>query len=39
DNLPVATEVAERVICLPIHAGLTEHDIERICEVLTPSGG
>jgi len=39
DNLPVATEVAERVICLPIHAGLTDHDIERICEVLTPSGG
>jgi dTDP-4-amino-4,6-dideoxygalactose transaminase len=34
DNLPVATEVAERVICLPIHPGLGTDDVRRICCVL-----
>lgn len=29
-NLPVATKVADQVICLPLHHALTEEDIERI---------
>ena len=30
ENLPVATKMAERVICLPMHHELTECDIERV---------
>lgn len=30
DNLPVATKIANEVICLPMHHELTETDIERI---------
>ena len=30
ENLPVATRVANEVICLPMHHALTENDIERI---------
>ncbi len=29
-NLPVATEMAREVICLPMHHSLTDNDIERI---------
>lgn len=30
DNLPVATRIADEVICLPMYYGLTEEDLERI---------
>lgn len=30
DNLPVATKIAEQVICLPMYYGLTDEDVERI---------
>jgi len=30
ENLPVATKMAERVICLPMHHALTDEDIDRI---------
>ena len=30
DNLPVATRIAEQVICLPMYYGLTDEDVERI---------
>lgn len=30
DNLPVATKMANEVICLPMHHALSEEDIERI---------
>ena len=30
ENLPVATKMAEEVICLPMHHALTEADLERI---------
>jgi dTDP-4-amino-4,6-dideoxygalactose transaminase len=30
DNLPVATKLADSVICLPMHHGLVEEDVERI---------
>ena len=30
ENLPVATKIANEVICLPMHHALTDNDIERI---------
>jgi dTDP-4-amino-4,6-dideoxygalactose transaminase len=35
ENIPVATKVAEQVICLPIYPGLDKEDVLRICSVLT----
>lgn len=34
ENLPNATKMAERVICLPMHHLLTEQDIQRILECI-----
>lgn len=34
ENLPVATRMADEVICLPMHAGLTEDDIERVLTLI-----
>ena len=34
DNLPVATKIAEQVICLPMYYGLTEEDVERIVKLI-----
>ncbi|RJG05829.1 DegT/DnrJ/EryC1/StrS family aminotransferase [Noviherbaspirillum cavernae] len=34
DNLPVATETARKVLCLPIYPGLQHHDIQRIVECI-----
>lgn len=34
ENLPNATNMAERVICLPMHHLLTEEDIQRILECI-----
>lgn len=33
-NLPVASRMADEVICLPMHAGLTDGDVERVLDVL-----
>jgi dTDP-4-amino-4,6-dideoxygalactose transaminase len=33
-NLPVAKSVSERVICLPMHADLSEQDVDRVVAVL-----
>ena len=30
DNLPVATRIANEVICLPMHHELTDDDLDRI---------
>ena len=30
ENLPVATKMANEVICLPMHHALTDEDIERV---------
>lgn len=35
DNLPIATEKAEQVICLPMYYGLSDKDIERIVLLIT----
>ena len=34
DNLPVATKMAEQVICLPMYYGLTNEDLERIVSLI-----
>lgn len=34
ENLPVATEVAKKVICLPIYPDLSNEDVERICRLI-----
>ena len=33
-NLPVATRIANEVICLPMHHGLTEEDLNRVLETI-----
>ncbi|MBQ4406251.1 MAG: DegT/DnrJ/EryC1/StrS family aminotransferase [Bacteroidales bacterium] len=35
DNLPVAHKMAEQVICLPMYAGLTDEDVERVIDCIT----
>ena len=30
ENLPVATKIANQVICLPMHHALSEEDVERV---------
>ena len=32
--LPVATHVAQRVICLPLHPDLSQSDVERVLAVI-----
>ena len=34
ENLPVATRIANEVICLPMHHGLGEEDVDRVLNVL-----
>lgn len=34
ENLPVATKLAEQVLCLPMYADLTEDDVHRVIEVI-----
>jgi dTDP-4-amino-4,6-dideoxygalactose transaminase len=34
ENLPVATKIANEVICLPMHHALTDEDIERVLNCL-----
>jgi dTDP-4-amino-4,6-dideoxygalactose transaminase len=36
ENLPVATKIANEVICLPMHHELREDDIERILNIIIP---
>jgi len=38
DNLPVATKVAEQVICLPIYPVLGSEDLKRIIETIKSKG-
>lgn len=33
-NLPIASEAAAKVLCLPIFPALSNHDVERICDLL-----
>ena len=34
ENLPVATRIANEVICLPMHHGLSEKDVEKVCRII-----
>ena len=34
ENLPVATKIADQVICLPMHHALSEEDVERVAKVI-----
>ena len=34
ENLPVATRIANEVICLPMHHGLSEEDVERVIKLI-----
>lgn len=34
ENLPVATKIANEVICLPLHHELTDEDVERVIECI-----
>lgn len=34
ENLPVATKMANEVICLPLHHNLSDEDIERVIDVI-----
>ena len=38
ENLPIATQMANKVICIPIHHALTENDIERILKLIADNG-
>ena len=34
ENLPVATRIANEVICLPMHHGLSNEDVERVLNII-----
>ena len=34
ENLPVATKIANEVICLPMHHGLSQQDVERVINIV-----
>ncbi|MBC7286442.1 MAG: DegT/DnrJ/EryC1/StrS family aminotransferase [Armatimonadetes bacterium] len=38
-RLPVTEMVAERVLCLPIYAGLTDEDVDYVVECIAEAGG
>ncbi|WP_453932013.1 DegT/DnrJ/EryC1/StrS family aminotransferase [Acidovorax temperans] len=37
-NLPVATDIANKVLCLPIYPALSDLDVERVIDLLNVSG-
>jgi dTDP-4-amino-4,6-dideoxygalactose transaminase len=39
ENLPVATEVASKVLCLPISSGISDEDQTRVIEAIQASAG
>jgi dTDP-4-amino-4,6-dideoxygalactose transaminase len=34
ENLPVATNIAQQVLCLPIYVDLEKKDVERIVDLI-----
>lgn len=38
ENLPIATKMADEVICLPMHAKLCENDVVRIIDLIISKG-
>lgn len=37
-NLPIATDISQRIICLPLYPDLPESDVERICSIISGLG-
>ena len=37
-NLPVATRAAQEVLCVPLYGGLSETDVNRICDMVAAVG-
>ena len=37
-NLPVATRAAQEVLCVPLYGGLSETDVNRICDMVAVVG-
>ena len=37
-NLPVATDISQRIICLPLYPDLSEADVVKICNVISDLG-
>ena len=37
-NLPVATRAVQEVLCVPLYGGLTESDVDRICDMVATIG-
>ena len=37
DNLPVATQMSNNVICLPMHHALSENEVEYILQIIKPA--
>lgn len=35
ENLPVATKIADQVICLPMHHALSEEDVKRVIKIIS----
>ena len=38
ENLPVATRIADEVICLPIHHALSEEDVHKVISIIEEKG-
>jgi len=38
-NLPVANEIAKKVLCLPIYPNLTQEQVEKICSLILHKSG
>jgi len=38
ENLPVANKIVNEVLCLPIYPGLSDHDIDRVVDVIAKAG-
>ena len=34
NETPIAKEVSEKILCLPLYANLTEEDVDRICKII-----
>lgn len=39
DNLPVSSDLAKRILCLPIYPDLTDSELERIITLIKQAGG
>jgi perosamine synthetase len=38
DQFPAADDAFERIVSLPLHPGLTDDEVDRVCETLAEIG-